>query len=128
MAEMKFCSICDNMLYIDVRDNGRMVWNCLHCSMPDEIANKDMKDDASVMVSHTEFKNESAKYQHLMTPYVHIDPTIPRTTTIVCTNSECSKKASDPNNVLYMKYDHHNMNFLYSCAYCKHFWVTASRS
>ena len=119
---MKFCSVCDNMLYIDVRDNGKMVWNCVYCMKPDDVANAS-DTNSSIMVSSVDYKNEKAKYQHLMTPYIHHDPTIPHVSNIPCPNPECTRKKGDAQDVIFIKYDHDNLKYLYSCSHCKHFWV-----
>lgn len=120
---MKFCSVCENMLYIDVRDNGMMSWNCVYCMKPDPVANATTSSKTSIMVSSVDYKNEKAKYQHLMTPYIHEDPTIPHVSNIECANPQCTRKKDQLNDVIYIKYDARNLKYLYSCAYCKHFWV-----
>jgi DNA-directed RNA polymerase subunit M/transcription elongation factor TFIIS len=119
---MKFCNVCDNMLYIEVRDNGNMLWNCVYCVAPDPSANEKVTN-ASVLVSSVDYKNEKAKYQHLMTPYIHKDPTIPHVSNIPCPNPECTKKPEDDDDVIYVKYDYDNLKYMYSCTHCKFFWV-----
>ena len=110
------------MLYINVRDNGKMVWNCVYCMKPDDVANS-TETNSSIMVSSVDYKNEKAKYQHLMTPCVHQDPTIPHVSNIPCPSADCTRKASDPHDVIFIKYDLENLKYLYSCSHCKHFWV-----
>lgn len=113
------------MLYIDVRDNGKMEWRCHFCNEADAVAN-DKTNNQSLMVSSMNYNNEEAKYRHLMTANIHNDPTIPRVSNITCINPKCTKPPEEKQVVAYIKYDYDNLRYIYSCSFCKHFWVTGS--
>lgn len=123
---MKFCSVCDNMLYIDVRDNGSMQWFCHFCEQPDEVENQ-KNDSRSLLISTMNYNNERSKYKHLMTPEIHRDPTIPRVSNIECINPKCTRKPKETQEVRFVKYDEDNLRYIYSCSYCRHYWVTGSK-
>lgn len=121
---MRFCAICDNMLYVDVRDNNDVSWTCMRCG------NREVADSGqeSFAVSTVDYRNEMAKYQHLMTPYIHDDPTIPHVSNIPCPNAACTRPEKEQPDVMYVKYDARNLRFLYSCAHCRFFWVLRAES
>lgn len=115
---MEFCNICDNMLY--VQHNGdRIIHKCNCCG-------KEVDDfgSSSKCISKTKFYQKGVSYQQHISEYVFEDPTLPRTDIIQCTNKECSKPKDAANNVIYIKYDHNNLLYLYFCSYCKHHWTT----
>lgn len=112
---MKFCDVCRNMLYVNVRDN-KLVLACACCSSEYD------HPDQDAPLSDTLYRDDSAKYHHLVTPLIHSDPTLPRIKHIKCKNESCTKPDDKDNNVVYVKYDDDNLRFLYSCSYCNAFW------
>ncbi|AUF82338.1 putative DNA-directed RNA polymerase subunit Rpb9/RpoM [Tetraselmis virus 1] len=114
---MKFCEVCDNLLYVKLGDSGnKLMYQCNYCSSSFDPSPDD------TLVSETNYRDDRAKYDHLLTPLVHEDPTLPRVDGIACPNKECTRPARKRGSVLYIKYDPVNLKFLYSCTYCKHFW------
>lgn len=113
---MKFCEVCDNLLYVKLGDNGIM-HQCNYCDNVEEY-----DQDNAEPVFDTDYKSERAKYHHLLTPLVHQDPTLPRVDNVSCPNKKCTRAPKSKSEVLFIKYDPVNMKFLYSCAHCKHFW------
>jgi DNA-directed RNA polymerase subunit M/transcription elongation factor TFIIS len=111
---MKFCAVCDNLLYVKL-DDGGYVYQCNYCSSRFEPS----EDDA--VVSEVNYRDDRAKYHHLLTPLLHEDPTLPRVD-LPCPNKDCTRPARGRSDVLYIKYDAVNLRYLYSCGYCKHFW------
>lgn len=117
---MKFCSVCDNMLYITVTEDQKLCHYCKNCSYKHVADN----GEGVELVSETIMNQDTASYKQYMTPYIKYDPTLPRVNNIKCHNSDCPthKKGSDPE-VIYIKYDHKNMYYLYFCCKCDHFWT-----
>ena len=56
-------------------------------------------------------------YEQYMNKYIIHDPTLPRVNNIKCPSCDVQ-----PNKVIYIKYDHVNMKYLYFCCNCEHFW------
>lgn len=112
---MKFCDVCDNLVYIKLTD-GRLTNQCNYCgcAYPVETSNEPVTD--------TDYRDDRAKYHHLLTDLLHEDPTLPRVDDVKCPNGKCTRPARAKGDVLYVKYDANNMRFLYSCAHCKAFW------
>jgi len=110
---MKFCDTCHNMLYISVEEDNLKHY-CKNCnfSTTDNYATR-----AECIVETNHDVCESGNYKQYMSKYIKYDPTLPRVNNIDCPS--CSTK---PNKVIYIKYDHVNMKYLYYCCHCEHFW------
>ena len=113
-----FCDVCDNLLYVRVTEDSVLQYVCNYCS---NVVEPDAQ--ASVMVSETIYNNNKSKYQQYMTPLLHEDPTLPRISNVPCPNAGCTRQSTQPNEVLYVKYDAKQLRFLYSCVHCKHTWT-----
>lgn len=117
---MKFCDVCDNLLYVKqtVLDGGGpgIAYQCNYCSSVYEAG------DSGEPIAETDYRDDRAKYHHLMTPLIHEDPTLPRVDNVACPNKQCSRPARAKGSVIYIKYDPTNLRFLYSCSYCRAFW------
>ena len=148
---MHFCINCDNMYYIRLseEDPNSIVYYCRNCGHE----NKNISLN-SVTISKTSFKNTRQKYNSILNKYTKLDPTLPRINTIKCPNQSCksnhiggeeapvvtvgSKKKGAPESVqepvstssdnkreiIYLRYDDINMNFVYLCATCDTVWNT----
>lgn len=120
---MKFCDICDNMLYIDFqedKDNTTkkiLLYTCKVCNTTVE-----EKTSGSILVIDDNKINDEIKYSQYINKYLKYDPCLPRVNNIICTNSSCTKPADKDNEVIYLKYDPINMKYIYHCCYCNHFW------
>jgi DNA-directed RNA polymerase subunit M/transcription elongation factor TFIIS len=116
---MNFCDVCENILYDKLDDTGKLVHHCNYCSMT-----YDNYVHARV-VSETHYRDDRAKYHHLLTPLIHEDPTLPRVSSVPCPNKHCKRPADALHRVVYIKYDPRNMKYIYSCSYCHTFWGPA---
>jgi len=124
---MHFCSKCDNMYYIRISadDDNKLIYYCRNCGNEDDILTKEY-----ICVSNTQLKRTEQKYSHIINKYTKLDPTLPRTTTIKCPNSDCvsNKKSDDQdfksNEVIYIRYDDVNMKYIYICVNCDTMWKT----
>jgi hypothetical protein len=121
---MMFCEICQNLLFVRPSEKRSLVASCSYClSKTDMGAGGSGGSGGAVVVSDTAYKSDAAKYSHLMTPLLHEDPTLPRVRDVPCPNPACTKPAGEASYALFVKYDAENLKFLYSCTFCKHFWV-----
>lgn len=117
---MRFCEHCNNMLYVNVDEEKRLVYYCKTCGHKDTIMDK----GHSVCIVDDNKINDYAKYSQYINPYLKYDPCLPRVKNIICPCGECSKPKEAENEVIYIKYDATNMKFIYNCCHCNHFWTS----
>lgn len=113
---MKFCSICNNMLYIKVEDD-KLKYYCKNCefSTADESA-------SSVCIMENVLDENVSNFKQFSTPYIKYDPSLPRVNNIKCPNNHCTKAAGVDNEVIYIKFNPIKMSYLYYCCHCENFW------
>jgi DNA-directed RNA polymerase subunit M/transcription elongation factor TFIIS len=121
---MHFCVNCSNMYYIRLSDEdpNSIVYYCRNCGHE----NKNISLD-SVTISKTSFKHNKQKYNSIINKYTKMDPTLPRINTIKCPNQSCSSNESGKEKereIIYLRYDDINMNFVYMCSTCDTVWNT----
>lgn len=114
---MKFCDICHNFAYIQLDKDNRLQYHCKNC---DNIMKND--EDHSICVTENNYTYDNANYKQFINKYLKHDPTLPRVTNVACPNKNCTKPSTEPNEVIYVKYDSMNMKYMYHCVYCDHFW------
>lgn len=115
---MHFCNICNNVYFIKVNETKDMVYFCKCCG--NEEVNT--KGNGSICIIDDNKVDGATKYSQYMNKYLKYDPTLPRVSNISCTNPSCTKQPEQPNEVIYLKYDHTNMKYMYYCCVCEHFW------
>ena len=119
---MKFCSICDNMYYIQIdKDNpNSLVYYCPKCNNQETILTED-----NIVVSKKYVKKEQ-NAQLNINKYTKYDPTLPSAPNILCPNPDCKTNKGDDGThkrkILYYRYDDTNMKFLYLCSTCDTSW------
>ena len=94
--EINFCPKCDNLLFIysDEEDKEKLYLGCKACV----------------------HKNEYTDHDITL-------PTIKNNPNIKCPNVDCeSNTKGKPSDIIYIKYDHESMDYLYGCKYCKQKW------
>jgi len=136
---MKFCGICDNMLYIGVneKNTNELTYYCRNCGNVEEAAHGE-----NITVLKTQLKKGEQKYNHNINEYTKLDPTLPRIYNMKCPNAGCktnliasgtsamaSTSASASSNVpstevIYIRYDNDNMKYIYMCVVCDTVWKT----
>lgn len=125
---MKFCNNCDNMLYIRLlkEDSNKLIYYCRNCGNTDEELNKD-----NLCVSNTNIASKDKAYLQDINEFTKLDPTLPRTQNIKCPNQSCpsNHKSDDPsitnkNEIIYLRYDDVNLNYVYICTQCDTIWKT----
>ena len=113
---MKFCSFCDNMLYMKINENKDLLYYCKNCNS--ESVQK--KEGGSVCVIEDKNVDDVAKYTQYINKNIKYDPTLPRVNNINCPS--CTP--TSPKEVIYIKYDFLNMKYLYYCCNCESFFKT----
>lgn len=109
---MKFCDQCENMLYISVK-NCSLIYYCKNCNFSVEQDCTSKSVDISIVDDHD-------KISQYMSKYIKYDKTLPRVNNIKCS---CVKSNGQEDEVIYVKYDHANMKYLYYCCHCERFWI-----
>ena len=128
---MKFCSQCDNMYYIgiSVEDSNKLNYYCRNCKHKDETTAEE-----GVCVLNTQLRVGGQKFNHIINQYTKLDPTLPRIYNVKCPNADCKTNhvseqgsqsaSSNPNEVIYIRYDDDNLKYLYICVECDTTWKT----
>lgn len=120
---MNFCTKCDNMYYIRISSTNEndLTYYCRNCGNEDTNI-----DQENICVSKMQLKREQQKIDNVINKYTKLDPTLPRTNTIKCPNSECisNKNKNEKQEVVYIRYDDINMLYIYLCAKCDTTWDT----
>jgi DNA-directed RNA polymerase subunit M/transcription elongation factor TFIIS len=128
---MKFCNDCDNMLYIRLlkEDSNKLIYYCRNCGNTDDEINKD-----NICVSNTDISIKDKAYLNDINEYTKLDPTLPRTQNIKCPNQSCpsNQKSDDTshshkNEIIYLRYDDVNLNYVYICSQCDTIWKSNSQ-
>lgn len=109
---MKFCTNCENMLYLSV-DGDKLKQYCKNCNFSIE-ENYATRAECIVNTNH---EADQGSYTQYMTKNIKYDPTLPRVNNIKCPHCTPAQ-----NEVIYLKYDHVNMKYLYFCCHCEEFW------
>lgn len=147
---MRFCAVCDNMMYLRLRDadpaaeaaqdepapaaagggddggdgaagpTPQLRFYCKNCGNSVDA----QASDARGKVLDTDFKDNQAAYSQYASPFIEHDRTLPRVSNIPCALPGCTRPGDAPNEVIYVKYDATNLRFLYYCVHCKRFWKT----
>ena len=128
---MKFCTKCDNMLYLHIDENepDKLMHFCQKCGNKQKIKIKNNMDDQEKDVQdyciYKEHIQETAKFENFVNKYTKYDPTLPSMKNIKCPNVDCpSVKVEDTgDNVLYLRYDDENMKYLFMCKTCDNAWT-----
>lgn len=119
---MHFCSECQNMYYIriDSENVNKLIYYCRNCGNEDKLLNVD-----NVSVSSTQIKKIEKSFNHIVNKYTKLDPTLPRISKVLCPNAECETNKKDvKREIIYIRYDDINMNYIYMCSTCDTIWKT----
>ena len=134
---MRFCDLCDNMLYIKLGvgedDSGghtKLAYACKNCGFVragEEGAGEEEEhagNHRDGMIIDANYMSDVATFRQYVTPYIKHDPTLPRVNNIPCPNTACTRPEGESPEVIYVKYDVANLRFLYHCTHCSAFWKT----
>ena len=122
---MKFCSICSNMYYIKLEGTNcdNISYYCRNCGNN----NNDLIEQGKCILKENINKNEN-KFNISINKYTKLDNTLPRISYIKCPNEKCI--SNDPEfdvvnrEIIYIRYDHINMKYMYLCSHCDFNWNT----
>lgn len=120
---MHFCDKCQNMYYIRINSDNtnKLVYYCRNCGNEDSTLSID-----NVCVSKTQLKKSDQTFDHIINKYTRLDPTLPRTSKILCPNSNCTTNTKDTEReIIYIRYDDTNMKYAYLCDTCLNVWTNA---
>ena len=107
---MIFCQVCRNMMLVKSSPDGRVAeYRCPNCGDSRQITS------GTVLRERTP-ADDYANYARFLTPLLSTDPALPRSDSLRCPHCEVTGK------VLFVKYDHAGMKYLYHCEACKEFW------
>ena len=118
---MKFCTFCDNMMYIDLEEN-KLHYYCKSCDNRNTYESTD-----SMCILDNNYIDDETNYRQYINKHIKHDKTLPRVTNIACPNTECTKPNEAPNEVIIIKYEFTNMKYLYCCEYCDFFWKSQKK-
>jgi DNA-directed RNA polymerase subunit M/transcription elongation factor TFIIS len=115
------------MLYLRLlkEDSNKLIYYCRNCGDSYDEINED-----NVCVLNTDITSKEKAYLQDINEYTKLDPTLPRTLNIKCPNQTCpSNQKSDlaeqsKNEVIYLRYDDVNLNYVYICTQCDTVWKT----
>lgn len=115
---MKFCDVCDNILYmmLDPQKENRLLFACKNCGNLTEASSG---DDCIVDANYVDDRVNLHQYA---TPNIVHDPTLPVVDNIRCPNAACTKPPDAGNRVIFVKIDPVGMKYMYHCCHCSHFW------
>lgn len=121
---MKFCTKCDNMYYIGIREEETVLsFYCRNCGHVDETT-------TTGCVLNTQLQKKDQNYHHIVNQYTKFDPTLPRIYNIHCPNIQCNSntdKNAPPAEIIFMRYDDANLKYIYICSVCDTTWKTDER-
>jgi DNA-directed RNA polymerase subunit M/transcription elongation factor TFIIS len=121
---MKFCEICQNMLYITLKEDEKntLSYYCRNCGY-----NKDCETSVCISSSSDVMRNANS-FRNIINEYTKFDPTLPRLNNILCPNENCPTNEEDAKKrkekeVIYLRYDNKNMKYIYLCCVCDTTWT-----
>ena len=123
---MHFCSNCKNMYYIKIDEDNpnSLLYYCRNCGNEDNLINED-----NICVSKTQIKKGEKSFSHIINKYTKLDPTLPRVNNILCPNKDCpTNTKNEPREIIYIRYDDVNVNYVYLCSTCDTTWKTEDQN
>lgn len=123
---MHFCSNCKNMYYIKIDEDNpnSLLYYCRNCGNEDNLITED-----NICVSKTQIKKGEKSFSHFINKYTKLDPTLPRVNNILCPNKDCpTNTKNEPREIIYIRYDDLNINYVYLCSTCNTTWKTEEQN
>lgn len=123
---MHFCSNCKNMYYIKIDEDNpnSLLYYCRNCGNEDSLITED-----NICVSKTQIKKGEKSFSHFINKYTKLDPTLPRVNNILCPNKDCpTNTKNEAREIIYIRYDDLNINYVYLCSTCDTTWKTEEQN
>lgn len=123
---MHFCSNCKNMYYIKIDEDNpnSLLYYCRNCGNEDNLITED-----NICVSKTQIKKGEKSFSHIINKYTKLDPTLPRINNILCPNKDCATNTkNEPREIIYIRYDDVNINYVYLCSTCNTNWKSEEQN
>lgn len=123
---MKFCNVCDNMLYFKINmeeeDKGKttLLYYCRKCGEIENIDELELIKDITYEKKTNINININKNIKH--------DPTIPHIRNMNCPNTDCNtnKNKEDVDfkdkDIIYYRYNEEDMKYMYMCVVCDTLW------
>ena len=111
------------MYYISIYkdDENNVIYYCKKCGDTD---NTLIKEGNCIFKDN--INKQENKLENLVNKHTTLDVTLPRTNSIKCPNIDCLTNKSDFNSddreIIYIRYDHLNIKYMYICNTCKTNW------
>lgn len=117
--DIKFCSKCENILFILSNENKDLFLGCKVCGNVEDY-------DGEKCIYSNEFTFDQSETIN-SNKYLTFDNTLPfieNNKNLKCPNEDCDSNTKDEksSNISYVKYDETNMKYLYICRYCGVKW------
>ena len=113
---MRFCEVCDNMLYH--KDGKSMI--CRMCGLEVDIKGKSC-------ISRRELAGNASSKAHvrkqMVNPYTKHDPTLPHVQ-MPCKNSSNTAAPCKNTDIIAIRYDENALKYMYLCPTCDVVWIT----
>jgi DNA-directed RNA polymerase subunit M/transcription elongation factor TFIIS len=117
---MKFCPVCNYMLYIK-SDPQTLSYECRNCGH----AEKDEKGGLILEMNVGQKSTES--YKIILNEFTKYDPTLPHIKVLKCPNEACpTNKGAKERDIIYQRHDRENMKYTYICNVCDFTWRSRS--
>ncbi len=122
---MKFCDTCSNMYYIKLEGENcdKISYYCRNCGN----INNNLIEDGKCILKENISRSEN-KFNISINKYTKLDKTLPRINYIKCPNEKCLSNSSEfdvlNREIIYIRYDHVNMKYMYLCSHCDFTWNT----
>jgi DNA-directed RNA polymerase subunit M/transcription elongation factor TFIIS len=118
---MRFCSQCDNMLYMKMNDDDSSLH--LFCRFCEHVEPLPLN---STVIINTHLPSTEKNFEHFINPYTKYDPSLPRVDNVFCKDVLCPSHVEEENTkkkkIIYIRYDNLNMKYLYLCPTCDCTW------
>lgn len=116
------------MLYIRLSDeeseSNKLIYYCRNCGNIEDTFSK-----KNICVLENNYKHSESNIKQDINEYTKFDPTLPRINNIKCPNTSCKSNlpeaSQDDKEVIYLRTDDINMNYVYICAKCDTIWKTS---
>jgi len=121
-SETHFCGECQNMTFLYLDEDRKLVHHCKACLKSEPYSKKDN------CIYSIDFKKYDNSEHINNNKYIAHDITLPKIQSnpnIKCTNVACESITGNKEcDITYIKYDMENMKYIYICNHCGQKWTS----